>query len=56
MEKDLSKQQINRLKQENEATQGILKIVGFDWIYNRYKTTFENLIKYGFNKPNKINL
>jgi len=50
MEKDLSDTQIERLKQENESTQGVLKIVGFDWIYNRSKATFENLIKYGFNK------
>lgn len=51
MEKDLSSAQIERLKQENESTQGVLRVVGFDWIYSRSITTFENLIKYGFNKP-----
>lgn len=49
-ESDLDDMQMQRLKQENESTQGILKIVGFDWLYNRAKSTFDNLIKYGFEK------
>lgn len=48
LESKLTESQKERLKQENEATQGILKIVGFDWILNRAQATFENLIKYGF--------
>ncbi|MET3025336.1 Shedu anti-phage system protein SduA domain-containing protein [Flavobacterium sp. UW10123] len=48
LESKLTESQKVRLKQENESTQGILKIVGFDWILNRAQATFENLIKYGF--------
>lgn len=48
LESKLTESQKERLKQENESTQGILKIVGFDWILNRAQATFENLIKYGF--------
>ncbi|MCE5320516.1 MAG: DUF4263 domain-containing protein [Bacteroidales bacterium] len=49
-ESDLNKMQIKRLKQENESTQGVLKIVGFDWLFNRAKSTFDNLIKFGFDR------
>ena len=49
-ESDSNDMQMQRLKQENESTQGILKIVGFDRLYNRAKSTFDNLIKYGFEK------
>ena len=49
-ESDLNEMQANRLKQENESTQGVLKIVGFDWLYNRAKSTFDNLVKFGFER------
>jgi len=50
LEEELNDLQRVRLRQENESTQGVLKIVGFDWIYNRVKSTLENLIKYGFER------
>jgi len=50
LESELTKEQLQRLNQENESTQGVLKIVGFDWIYNRSKATFENLLKHGFDR------
>jgi hypothetical protein len=53
-ESELNEMQINRLKQENESTQGVLRIVGFDWLYNRAKYTFENLLKYGFDRGTLI--
>ncbi len=49
-ESDLDEMQIQRLKQENESTQGILKIVGFDWLLNRAKTTLDNLVNFGFDR------
>ncbi|MFN1218162.1 Shedu anti-phage system protein SduA domain-containing protein [Chryseobacterium kwangjuense] len=49
-ESDLNEMQIQRLRQENESTQGVLKIVGFDWLYNRAKTTLENMLVSGFEK------
>jgi hypothetical protein len=49
-ESDLDEIQIQRLKQENESTQGILRIVGFDWLFHRAKATFDNLINYGFER------
>jgi hypothetical protein len=52
MESNLTPEQKERLRQENESTQGILKIVGFDWIYERAKATFENLVKYSFERNN----
>lgn len=48
MEKKLTEAQKMRLNQENESTQGILKIVGFDWIYERAKISFHNTLQYGF--------
>lgn len=51
-ESELTSSQAQRLRQENESTQGILKIVGFDWLHNRAKATFDNLVKYGFNREN----
>lgn len=55
-ESDLDEMQALRLKQENESTQGILKIIGFDWLYKRAKATFDNIINYGFEREtyNKI--
>ena len=44
--------QIERLKQENESTQGILKIVGFDWLLSRAQSTLDNMINYGFDRQN----
>lgn len=49
-EDKLTPTQAQRLKQENESTQGIVKIVGFDWIYQRAKSTYDNLIKFGFDR------
>lgn len=49
-ESELNEMQRKRLQQENESTQGILKIVGFDWLLNRAKATFDNLIQYGFER------
>lgn len=51
-ESELDDMQMQRLKQENESTQGVLKIVGFDWLFNRAKATFDNLIKFGFDREN----
>ncbi len=48
MEGKLTEAQKERLRQENESTEGKLKVIGFDWIYHRAKATFENLLKYGF--------
>jgi hypothetical protein len=49
-ESELNDMQLMRLRQENESTQGILKIVGFDWLYQRAKATFNNILEFGFNK------
>ncbi len=49
-ESTLSAMQAERLKQENESTQGVLKIVGFDWLYARAKATFDNIVKFGFER------
>ncbi|MGN7707972.1 Shedu anti-phage system protein SduA domain-containing protein [Chryseobacterium sp. 22543] len=51
-ESELNEMQIERLKQENESTQGILKIVGFDWLLSRVKSTLDNMINYGFDRQN----
>ncbi|UEG53432.1 DUF4263 domain-containing protein [Mucilaginibacter daejeonensis] len=50
LEHTLNDKQKERLKQENESTQGRLRIVGFDWIYNRAKATLDNLVNFGFEK------
>lgn len=52
MESNLTPEQKERLRQENESTQGVLKIVGFDWIYKRAKATFQNLVKYSLDRNN----
>jgi hypothetical protein len=49
-ESDLNQMQFQRLKQENESAQGILKIVGFDWLLNRAKATLENMVNFGFDR------
>lgn len=49
-ETELDEMQAQRLKQENESTQGILKIVGFDWLLNRAKMTLDNLVNFGFDR------
>lgn len=51
-ESELNEMQAERLKQENESTQGILKIVGFDWLLNRAQATLNNMINYGFDRQN----
>ncbi len=48
MENSLNEMQKNRLRQENESTQGILRVVGFDWIYERAKFTFDNIVNFGY--------
>lgn len=50
MEEKLTKKQKEQLRKENESTQGIVKVVGFDWLYNRTKSIFSNLIQFGFGK------
>jgi Domain of unknown function (DUF4263) len=50
MERSLNQMQRQRLLQENESTQGILRIVGFDWLYLRARAVFDNLITFGFDK------
>lgn len=50
LEKNLNQDQKNRLSQENESTQGQLKVVGFDWLYNRALSSFNNWIKFGFER------
>lgn len=49
-ESELNEIQTQRLKQENESTQGILKIVGFDWLLNRAKSTLDNMVNFGFER------
>lgn len=49
-ESELDEMQVSRLKQENESTQGVLRIVGFDWLHSRAKATLDNLINYGFDR------
>jgi hypothetical protein len=49
-ESGLSEMQAHRLKQENESTQGILKIVGFDWLLGRAKSTLDNMVNFGFER------
>lgn len=49
-ESDLSENQLARLKQENESRQGILRIVGFDWLYNRADTIRANIIRHNFDR------
>lgn len=49
-ESELNEMQVHRLKQENESTQGILKIVGFDWLLNRAKSTLDNIVNFGFER------
>jgi len=51
-ESELNEMQVERLKQENESTQGVLKIVGFDWLFNRAQSTLNNMIDYGFDRHN----
>jgi hypothetical protein len=55
-ESSLNDIQRHRLKQENESTQGILKIVGYDWLLERAKSTLENLVEYGFNRGTYRNI
>ncbi|MGK4880692.1 Shedu anti-phage system protein SduA domain-containing protein [Elizabethkingia anophelis] len=52
LESELNEMQAERLKQENESTQGVLKIVGFDWLLNRAKSILNNMINYGFDRQN----
>ncbi|QYJ67723.1 Shedu anti-phage system protein SduA domain-containing protein [Flavobacterium litorale] len=54
LETNLADAQKDRLRQENESTQGIVKIVGFDWLYSRAKSTLENLIDYN-SRVSKVN-
>lgn len=49
-ESELNEMQGQRLKQENESTQGILRIVGFDWLLNRAKSTLDNMVNFGFER------
>lgn len=49
-ESELNEMQAQRLKQENESTQGILKIVGFDWLLSRAKSTLDNMVNFGFER------
>lgn len=49
-EAELNEMQAQRLKQENESTQGILKIVGFDWLLSRAKSTLDNIVNFGFER------
>lgn len=49
-ESELNEMQAQRLKQENESTQGILRIVGFDWLLNRAKSTLDNMVNFGFDR------
>jgi hypothetical protein len=49
-EMELNPTQLQRLKQENESTQGVLKIVGFDWLLNRARMTLDNLVNFGFDR------
>jgi hypothetical protein len=55
-ESELNEMQRKRLQQENESTQGILRIVGFDWLLKRAKATFDNLIQYGFDRDTFNNI
>ncbi|OCL26609.1 hypothetical protein U472_11535 [Orenia metallireducens] len=50
MESSLNEEQIARLKQENESRKGVVKIVGFDWLYNRAKTVLKNIVNTTFSR------
>ncbi len=50
LEEKLTKEQKERLRQENESTQGVVKIVGFDWLYKRAISSFNNWLKFGFER------
>ncbi|MBD2721975.1 Shedu anti-phage system protein SduA domain-containing protein [Hymenobacter armeniacus] len=54
LESNLTEIQKEQLRKENESTQGVLKIVGFDWLYNRAKSVFDNIISFGFNRSFKV--
>jgi hypothetical protein len=47
---ELDEIQAQRLKQENESTQGVLRIVGFDWLLNRARMTLDNLVNFAFDR------
>jgi hypothetical protein len=49
-EAELDEMQAQRLKQENESTQGVLRIVGFDWLLNRARMTLDNLVNFAFDR------
>lgn len=49
-ESELNEMQLSRLRQENESTQGVLKIVGFDRLYKQARATFDNIVNYGFER------
>lgn len=49
-EAELDEIQAQRLKQENESTQGVLRIVGFDWLLNRARMTLDNLVNFAFDR------
>lgn len=50
LESSLDETQIARLRQENESRQGILKIVGFDWLLRRAETIIDNIINRGIRR------
>lgn len=52
LEENLNAEQKEQLRKENESTAGNVKIVGFDWLYNRAKSSFDNMIKVGFTRGN----
>jgi hypothetical protein len=50
MESNLTPTQAARLKQENESRHGMVKVVGFDWLYHRADAIHNNIINYSLER------
>lgn len=50
LERELTPLQKEQLRKENESTHGAVRIVGFDWLFDRAMASFDNLIKFGFER------
>jgi hypothetical protein len=54
MESSLNEDQKLRLWQENESRHGILRVVGYDWLYTRSKSIFNNIVNNTLNRHSRI--
>lgn len=52
MQSSLTLKQSERLKQENESRQGIIRIVGFDWLHHRAESIQNNIINHSVDRFN----